>query len=574
MSEAAARLTGLVRSYWRRIAGLVLLTLLVNALYLVIPKLIAWAIDSNTAGRFRVEGIAIVFGVVLAGIFVFACFQSIAQTYTSALVARELRNRVAAKISGQDHAYVQRVGVPRILTNLTSDIDAIRRFVASAIVSMVSSAFVSVGAGALMFAIAPALALSVLLVVLVVGAVYLVVFRGVANLVVRSRAAIDALNGVINESIVGAALVRLLNSQQSEREKFLAVNSAALDVSLGVNRLVAGLVPVTALGTSLATLVILTLGGRFVVFGRLSLGDFVAFNSYVALLVAPIFVVGALGDVVAQASAAYGRVAAMLTAPPLARGGEITAPLRGDVAVSHLTLKIGARTVLDDVSFHAPARTRTAILGPTGAGKTLLLDALAGLIRPQSGEILFDGAHIDRYDLAALHKQIGLVFQGSAMFNLTLRENIAFSEAVDDERVTKAIETAELAGFVATLPDGLDTPVSERGTSLSGGQKQRVMLARALALGPRILVLDDFTARVDTRTEERILANVRKNYPDVTLIAVTQKIEPVEDYDNIVLLMEGQVLAQGTHAELMQRSPEYRQIYDSQQSTNDYELRA
>jgi len=574
VSEAAARLTGLVRSYWRRIAGLVLLTLLVNALYLVIPKLIAWAIDSNTAGRFRVEGIAIVFGVVLAGIFVFACFQSIAQTYTSALVARELRNRVAAKISGQDHAYVQRVGVPRILTNLTSDIDAIRRFVASAIVSMVSSAFVSVGAGALMFAIAPALALSVLLVVLVVGAVYLVVFRGVANLVVRSRAAIDALNGVINESIVGAALVRLLNSQQSEREKFLAVNSAALDVSLGVNRLVAGLVPVTALGTSLATLVILTLGGRFVVFGRLSLGDFVAFNSYVALLVAPIFVVGALGDVVAQASAAYGRVAAMLTAPPLARGGEITAPLRGDVAVSHLTLKIGARTVLDDVSFHAPARTRTAILGPTGAGKTLLLDALAGLIRPQSGEILFDGAHIDRYDLAALHKQIGLVFQGSAMFNLTLRENIAFSEAVDDERVTKAIETAELAGFVATLPDGLDTPVSERGTSLSGGQKQRVMLARALALGPRILVLDDFTARVDTRTEERILANVRKNYPDVTLIAVTQKIEPVEDYDNIVLLMEGQVLAQGTHAELMQRSPEYRQIYDSQQSTNDYELRA
>jgi ATP-binding cassette subfamily B protein len=574
VSEAAARLTGLVRPYWRRVAGMVLLTLLVNALSLVIPKLIAWAIDGSAAGDFRFEQIASVFGVVIVGIFAFTYLQSIAQAYVAALVARDLRNRLAAKISSQDHAYVQRVGVPRILTNLTSDIDEIRRFVATAIVSVVSSAFVSVGAGALMFEIDPALALSVLLVVLAVGAVYLVIFRGVANLIVRSRAAIDALNGVINESIVGAALVRLLNSQQSEREKFGAVNSAALDASLRTNRRFSALVPVIALGTGLATLVILTLGGRFVISGRLSLGDFVAFNSYVALLVAPIFVIGTTGNVIALASAAYARVAAVLTAPPHVRGGEITTALKGDVAVSHLTLKIGPRTVLDDVSFHAPARTRTAILGPTGAGKTLLLDALVGLIRPQSGEILFDGEHIDRYDLALLRKQVGLVFQGSAMFNLTLRENIAFSDAVDDGRLSKALETAELAGYVATLPDGLDTAVSERGDSLSGGQRQRVMLARALALGPRILVLDDFTARVDIRTEERILANVRKNYPDVTLIAVTQKIEPVEDYDNIVLLMEGQVLAQGTHAELMERSLEYRQIYDSQQSTNDYELRA
>jgi ATP-binding cassette subfamily B protein len=157
------------------------------------------------------------------------------------------------------------------------------------------------------------------------------------------------------------------------------------------------------------------------------------------------------------------------------------------------------------------------------------------------------------------------------MFNLTLRENIGFSKTVRDEDLEKAIATAELKDFVSALPQGLDTVVSERGTSLSGGQKQRIMLARALALNPRVLLLDDFTARVDTATERKILDNVQHNYPGLTLLSVTQKIGPVEQYDQIVLLMEGEVLATGTHAELMDSCPEYVQIYDSQRSTQHYE---
>jgi len=242
------------------------------------------------------------------------------------------------------------------------------------------------------------------------------------------------------------------------------------------------------------------------------------------------------------------------------------------VTIDHVTVSYAGRPILKDVSIRAAAGTRTAVIGPTAAGKTQLLYLLTGLVTPASGIVAFDGVSIDQYHKAALHRQVGFVFQDSVLFNLTLRENIAFNADVDDSALRKAIQTAELHEFIASLPQQLDTVVSERGTSLSGGQKQRVMLARALALNPRVLLLDDFTARVDTTTERAILENIRRNYPDVTLISVTQKIGSVEEYDQIILLMEGEVLASGTHRHLLETSPEYVQIHDSQRSTSHYEF--
>jgi ATP-binding cassette, subfamily B, bacterial len=221
-----------------------------------------------------------------------------------------------------------------------------------------------------------------------------------------------------------------------------------------------------------------------------------------------------------------------------------------------------------------PAGTRTAIIGPTAAGKTQLLYLLIGLLQPSSGVVAYDGEPIDSYQKESLHRQVGFVFQDSIIFNLTLRENIAFNTSVSASDLEKAIATAELRDFIDSLPQGIETVVSERGASLSGGQKQRIMLARALALNPRVLLLDDFTARVDTNTERAILDNVQRNYPGITLISVTQKIASVFDYHQIVLLMEGEVLAKSTHAELMETSPEYVQLYESQRSTSHYEVQA
>jgi ATP-binding cassette subfamily B protein len=382
---------------------------------------------------------------------------------------------------------------------------------------------------------------------------------------------IDWLNKVINESIVGAALIRVVDGRALERDKFRAANMGAKETSMRILKLFAATIPVVMFVSNMATLIILLLGGRFVIGGTMTLGDFAAFNSYVAIFIFPIFILGFMSNVIARASACYARIAAVLNAPEPEEKGARAAELEGRIEFDNVTVAFGEKSALKDATFTVEAGTRAAIIGPTAAGKSVLLSLLTGLRRPTSGEIRVDGLPIDGYDKKSIHAQVGFVFQDSAVFNLTLRENIAFSRSVTEGDMRKAIETAELTDFIAGLPEGIDTMVTERGTNLSGGQKQRIMLARALALNPRILLLDDFTARVDAATEKKILANVTKNYPGVTLVSITQKVASIEDFDTIVLLMEGEVIAAGTHAELMASCPEYIQIAESQKSTNALE---
>jgi ATP-binding cassette subfamily B protein len=568
---AGASLSSLLWPYARLILTIVALTIAANSLNLLVPKLIARAIDTFDPGRLLLGTLAVRFLAVAAGIFFFTYLQSIAQTYASERVAKDLRTKLVAKLATQDLAYIQQVTAARLLTNLTSDVDAVKLFVSQAVGSLVSSIFLIIGARVLLLSINWKLGLAVLAVLPVIGGTFGIVLGRVRKLFTKAQQAIDWLNKVINESILGAALIRLLNSQHYEYDKFLAANTEARDISLSILRLFASLIPIIVFSTNLATLMILTLGGHFVIAGAMSLGDFTAFNSYLAILIFPVIMIGFMSTVMAQASASYARIASVLDAPAPKESGRTIADLRGDITLSHIVVKFGEKAALNDVSISVKAGTRTAVIGPTAAGKTQLLFLLTGLLAPTSGRIEYDGRSLDEYDKATLHQQVGFVFQDATMFNLTLRENIGFSKTVKDEDLEKAIATAELKDFVNTLPQGLETMVAERGTSLSGGQKQRIMLARALALNPRVLLLDDFTARVDAATERRILENVQSNYPALTLLSVTQKIAPVEDYDQIVLLMEGEVLASGTHGELLATCPEYVQIYDSQRSTRHYE---
>ena len=549
------------------------LTIAGNALNLLIPKLVADAIDSYGRRTLVLGTVAPGLLLAAAGILIFGYLQGIVQTYAADRVARDLRTRLIARIAAQDPAYIQQVTPAALLTHLTSDVDAVKMFVAMVIASLISSVFLIVGASVLLIAIDWRLALGVLAILPVVGVTFSVVLGRVRTLFKRGQEAIDWLNKVINESILGAALIRLVNSQQVEFDKFVAANTEARDISLSILRLFASLIPVIVFATNLATLVILVLGGRFVINGTMTLGEFTAFNSYLVILIFPVVMIGFMSTMMAQASASYARIAVILDAPERPPPGDPhCGACAANIALRHVDVELGGRRVLKDVSFDARAGSRTAVIGPTAAGKTQLLYLLTGLIEATAGSVEYDGRPIADYDPESLHAQIGFVFQDSVIFNLSLRENIAFSRDVTDADLAKAIATAELDDFIRALPAGLDTVVSERGSSLSGGQKQRVMLARALALNPRVLLLDDFTARVDTTTARKILENVHQNYPGITLLSVTQQIEPVADYDQIILLMEGEILASGTHATLVQTSPEYAQIYDSQRSTSHYEV--
>jgi ATP-binding cassette subfamily B protein len=364
----------------------------------------------------------------------------------------------------------------------------------------------------------------------------------------------------------------VLNAQITEFNKFMEANTTARNLSLSILKLFATLIPIVVFVGNMASLAILALGGHFVINGSMSLGDFAAFSSYLVLLIFPIMVIGFISNFIAQASVAYARVSEVLNAPETSDSGTVGKQLSGKIELKNVFVKFDEKPVLKDISFVIKPGTQTAILGPTAAGKTQLLYLLTGLLKPDSGQILFDDIDLNEYNKESFQHQIGFVFQDSVVFSLSLRENIAFNEKVTDENMQKAIETAELHDFIATLPLGLETIISERGTSLSGGQKQRIMLARALAMNPKILLLDDFTARIDKQTEQNILDNIKRNYPNITLLSITQKIASVQDYEQILLIEEGEILATGTHNHLMEISPEYVQIYNSQRSTNHYEL--
>ena len=556
---------------------LILFALFANGINLWLPKIIQHGMDDYihslvTRSEFNIDPTLVKFTLAVLVIFVFAYLQTIVQTYTAEKVARDLRSRLSDKISRQSNAFIDQATPAKLLTNLTSDADSIKMYVSQAMVSIISSVFTLIGGSILLFTINWRLALCVIAIIPVIGGTFAYVLKRVRALFRKSREVIDWLNKVINESILGAALIRVINSQQPEFDKFVKANAEAKDIGLGILRLFAGLIPIITFTSNLATLTILALGGHFVINSSMTLGEFAAFQSYLGQLIFPIFVIGFMSNIIAQATASFHRIQAVLDAPDTSEKGVLQHTLAGQIELKDVSLMYGQKPALKDVSFVAKPGAKIAIIGPTAAGKTQLLYLLTALIKPTAGEILFDGRKIQDYDSESFHSQVGFVFQDSIIFNMSIRENIAFSDTVTDESLQKAIETAELKDFVDALPEKLSTIVSERGASLSGGQKQRIMLARALAIGPKVLLLDDFTARVDTHTENKILANVQKNYPGLTLISVTQKIGSVEHYDQIILLMEGEIIATGKHDELLHTSPEYVQIYNSQQSTSNYEV--
>lgn len=564
----------ILKPYSGLVSLIVIFALAGNAVNLVIPLIVSSAIDKYSAGTLVMRTVIIQFLLAATGIIIFNYLQGLIQTYTAEKAARDMRQNLSDKISRQSFTYISKANPSRLLTNLTSDIDSVKVFISQATASMLSSAFVIVGASILLISINWKLALTVLTIIPLIGTGFYIMLRKVRPLFKKSREVIDWLNRVINESILGAMLIRILNSQQEEYRKFLEANSTSRDLGLSILKLFAMLIPYINFVANLAILSILLLGGHFVIQGSMTLGEIAAFSNYVTILIFPILIIGFMSNMIAHASVSYQRINEVFNAPDIFEKGSIDKAIQGSIRFVDVSLYYGDKPALKNINLNLKAGSKTAILGPTAAGKTQLLYLLAGLLQPRSGTIYIDGIPLNDYNKQSLYRQLGIVFQDSIIFNMTLRENIAFGNEISETQMARAIEVSELSHYVNTQPMKTGTMVSERGTSLSGGQKQRIMLARALALNPAILLLDDFTARVDKRTEQKIMNNIYSAYPDITILTITQKIDPVVHYEQILLLMEGEIIATGSHRELMHTCPEYVQIYNSQRSTSHYDVQA
>jgi ATP-binding cassette subfamily B protein len=549
--------------------GLVIVSFIIivaaNGANLFLPKLVGNYIDT-----FKTTGLNVttywILGILVVGILLLASLQTILSVYLSEKIARDLRQRIMNKLSNSSFRFINETGPSELITIFTSDVNNVKSIASSGIVYILTAIILLFGSCILMLTTDWFLGLIAISILPIIVAVFTFTFSRISPLFRKSQQNLGEINQVVNESIFGSTLVRVLNSKNWEFKKFETVNQKAQGISLNIVNLFSLLIPSINLVSNMAIILILYFGSQRINTGNLSLGEFASFITYFGLLITPIFILGFTSQQIGRGVISIDRIQKLLDAPNDEAEGTHTSEIRGEIEVKDLHLDLGGRNVLKGINFSIKPGTRTAILGPTGAGKSQLFSLLIGLTQPTSGDIYIDHVALHDWDKGNLLNQVGIVFQDSLVFKGSLKENIVFSNMVGEDNLKNAIYASKLDEFVETLENGINTQISERGSTLSGGQKQRLMLARSLALQPKILLLDDFTARVDNQTEADIWKRLKETYPDVTLVSITQKIDAIKDFDQVIVLMEGELVGIGTHQELLENNVDYQHIYSSQQT--------
>jgi ATP-binding cassette, subfamily B, bacterial len=556
--------------YKKWIFGLFIISFISSLGNLLEPRLTGQALDLYKQNNLASGEIILIQIVSIAVvIFVITIIQGFTVSRLSEKVASDIRIKMTRKLAKQSNQFIGQQTTGKILSNFTSDVKTLSDLVSQGVTTTFSAVLLLVGSVISLINLNWYLALWVLSIIPLIVLVFSFIFKTIGKLFKASQTNLDKINRIINESIVAAGLIRVLNSQKSEINKFNSASQVSKELNLKIAYSFAALIPIVNFLSNMATLAIVWFGSNLVVQQELSIGQLSAFISYISLLITPIFLLSFISSTASRAVVSLKRINEITNSETDYSTGEYSGKIKGEVKFKNVNLEIKNKLVLKDINLDFKPKQRIAILGPTGSGKTQLMYLLTALQKSTSGQILIDGKDISEWSPNSLYSQMGLVFQDSLIFSASLLENITLKGNLSDAELDKIISTAQLQDLVASLTDGLKTIISERGSNLSGGQKQRLMLARALAINPKILLLDDFTARVDLATEQTIQKALQTNYPDLTLINITQKIEPVINYDQIILIMEGEIIANGKHEKLLKNSLEYKQIWDSQQSTED-----
>jgi ATP-binding cassette subfamily B multidrug efflux pump len=568
------KLSRFVKPYWKlSLWSLLLLTLLVF-MDLSIPRLIQRIIDQGI--KQHNMSIVLQTSALMLSISALSTLVAIGNNVFSIRVgegvARDLREALFVKIQSFSHGNIDRFTTGRLMVRLSSDTAAVQRVFQVSLRIGTRAPLMMIGSLILMFSTSRELALTMIPLLLLTSGLIVLFSARMEPLFLRLQQKLDRLNTILQENIAGARLVKAFVRADHESQRFELANQDFTARSIDVMRFMSTMSPVLTTFVNIGVVTVIYAGGLRAIRGDMSIGQIVAFANYLLSTMNPLIMMTMLANTWANGIASARRINEVLDTVPDVCDDPHALPLP-DTAQARVTFtEVSFRydgssdsLVLKDVNLAAEPGQVVAILGATGAGKTSLINLIPRFYDPFAGRILIGGFDIRRVQQDSLLAHIGIVPQETILFSGTIRDNIRYGrpEATDEE-VIAAAKAAQAHDFIMQLPQGYDTRVEERGVNLSGGQKQRIAIARALIMQPRILILDDSTSSVDVETETKIQDALREWMRGCTSFVVAQRISTVLRADKIIVIDKGQIVAQGTHAELLKTSPIYQEIYDSQ----------
>lgn len=553
--------------------------LLLTAANAATPQLFRWGIDQGIAKKDLQVVLygagAMVIAAIARGLFNFG--QSFWAEAASQGVAYDLRNKIFSKIQNLSFSYHDQSQTSQLLTRVTSDIEQVRTFLGTSLVQVVSSVVTLVTIAIVLLIMNWQLAIITLTVVPAAGWLLAQFFTKNGDLFRQVQEQLSELNAVLQENLVGIRVVKAFVREETEAQRYTDLNNVLVRTNMKTIRAIRNTFPIIFLLSNLVTLVVFGYGGSEVIKGRFSIGELVAFNSYLLLILQPVLLLGFAAPAIAQAAASAERIYEVVDAEIEIRDRPNAVPFKscsGRITFEHVSFRYPGATAeaLKAVSFETKPKELIAVLGMTASGKSTIMNLIPRFYDVTAGSVRIDGRDVRDFTLASLRSQIGIVFQETTLFSGTLRENIAYAKAnASLEEVIAVAKTAQMHDFIMSLPDGYDTVVGERGVGLSGGQKQRIAIARTLLTNYSILILDDSTSAVDAQTAAQIQAALDDlmRQKACTTFVVAQRISTVQNADRIFLVDKGRLVAQGTHEQLMRTSPLYGAILESQVKRSD-----